>query len=77
MPLHMFVEVLCLLDRWLCKHLSGIPFPATLDPGHSSDRCSSFPDWLFQVLNAVNTDTLHDLLHMPPEEMQGCQAQRA
>jgi hypothetical protein len=33
----------------------------------SSDRCSGFPDSPFQVLTVVNTNTVDDLLHIPPE----------
>jgi hypothetical protein len=43
-----------------------------------SDRCSNFPDSLFQVFNVVNTNTVDGLLHIPPEtKIQGCQVWRA
>jgi hypothetical protein len=38
----MSIEVLCGLHSWLCRHLSGIPFPATLDQEH--------PEWQMQQL---------------------------
>jgi hypothetical protein len=42
-----------------------------------SDRCSSFPDLLFHVLDIVNMNIADDLLHIPPEiRIQGCQVQR-
>jgi hypothetical protein len=43
----------------------------------SSDRCSSFPDSLFQVLNVVNMKTVDNLLHASSEiKIQGCQVRR-
>jgi hypothetical protein len=32
-----------------------------------SDRCSSFPDWLFQVLNVVGRNIIDVFLHMCPK----------
>jgi hypothetical protein len=52
------------------KLLSPIPFPAALDKNIRSDRGGSCPDSLFQVLNVVNTKTIEDLLHIPPEISQ-------
>jgi hypothetical protein len=41
-------------------------------PRTSSDRCSSFPDSMFQVLIVVNTNTVYDLFHVPQEiKIQG------
>jgi hypothetical protein len=43
----MFIEVLCGLHWWLYKHLSGIPFPATLDQEHQgvTDAATSLIRW--------------------------------
>jgi hypothetical protein len=38
---------------------------------HSTKDISSFPDRLFQVLNALNTKTVHDSLHMPQKWRPG------
>jgi hypothetical protein len=74
--IHMFVEVLCGLHWWLCKHLSSIPFPATLDREHQEWQMRQLT-W-FVVSSVVNSNTVDDLLHIPPEiKIQGCQVQRA
>jgi hypothetical protein len=39
----MFIEVLCGLHWWLCKHLSGIPFPVTLDQEHQEWQMQLVP----------------------------------
>jgi hypothetical protein len=42
-----------------------------------SDRCCSFSDSLFQVLNVVNMNTAEELLHVSLEiKIQGCQVRR-
>jgi hypothetical protein len=38
-----FLEVLCWLHWWICKHLSGIPFPATLDQEHQEWQMQQLP----------------------------------
>jgi hypothetical protein len=59
LPLHIFIEVLCTPQVALqTSKRYSFHFLPCLTKNISSDRCSSFPDWLFQVLDVLNTKIL-------------------
>jgi hypothetical protein len=45
--------------------LQTSPLHSALNQEHQNDRCSIFFASLFQLLNGVNSNTVHDLLYIP------------